>query len=510
MGAEEPKAAMVPALSAGAETLLRQRVSEEAIGFGTIVRYLPAGPSHWSDGVFRILGVERGDIEPSPETWATFLCGGDREASLAEYEAALRERRPGGGVRRIRRRDGEYRWIETMVRTIPSGVPGVDAAAVVLRDVTQEHEARTALAASERFLDAAQKIAHIGSWFYDIATDRITWSRELYRVFGVGEDHQELTLSWFLRELVHPDDRELVLEAFRRVEVNEEETIDYRIIGGDGRPRTIHSRASVIRGENGARVALLGVSQDVTEITAAQSMLRDYQERLRQLADAVTTSAERERRRLGSDLHDGTVQGLGVLRMKLAELRAQPSARRTSVLYEETFQILDETIRETRSLLQELSPQILYELGFEPAVEWLAEQLRMRHGIECRVEVLHSTEYLDTDAGLVLYQAVRELLANVAKHAKASAAVVTISADAWALRVTVADRGVGFEPGAEAALGFGGGGFGLFSIRERLRLLGGDVAVESVRGVGSKVTASLPWATRRASARGAKAAGRRL
>jgi len=154
---------------------------------------------------------------------------------------------------------------------------------------------------------------------------------------------------------------------------------------------------------------------------------------------------------------------------------------------------LDQTIENTRLLTFDLSSPILYELGFEAAVaEWLVEQIQQKYGIATEFEDDGQHKPLDEDIRVLLFRDVRELLINVVKHAHAHKVKVTVRKVGSNIYVSVADDGVGFDIAEVSSIATKTGGFGLFSIRERLERLGGHLEVESKRGHGTKVTITAP------------------
>ena len=140
----------------------------------------------------------------------------------------------------------------------------------------------------------------------------------------------------------------------------------------------------------------------------------------------------------------------------------------------------------------ELSPPILYDLGFEPAMEWLAEHMQQQYGLVVEVEDDNHPKPLDNEARVLLFRAVRELLFNVLKHAQASCARVCMRRDGEHLRVIVEDNGVGFAPDQVGASSGKIEGFGLFSIKERLNYFGGRMEIESTPGEVTRVILSFP------------------
>jgi signal transduction histidine kinase len=160
-------------------------------------------------------------------------------------------------------------------------------------------------------------------------------------------------------------------------------------------------------------------------------------------------------------------------------------------------------ILDTQSLTFELSPPVLYELGFEEAIEWLTEQIEERHGLSVSYENDDEPKPLREEVKILLFHAVRELLVNVVKHAQSNCAGVVLKRTSEAVVVIVDDDGIGFAertgdhargsprpPGSKQARP--GGGFGLFNIRERITQIGGRIDISPRPGGGTRVALSIP------------------
>ncbi len=194
-------------------------------------------------------------------------------------------------------------------------------------------------------------------------------------------------------------------------------------------------------------------------------------------------SEESERRRLAVELHDQIGQVLAATKIKLGSLRKQISTAGLDEQCGEAIALCDQAIKFTRSLTSELSPPILYELGFEAALEWLARQHRERYGISVEMIDDRQPKPLSDDVRVLLFRAVRELLVNVSKHAQADSITISVAREASDIRVVVEDDGIGFDISKAKV----GEGFGIFNIRERLELLGGSVDMKSEPGRGTQV-----------------------
>jgi signal transduction histidine kinase len=222
----------------------------------------------------------------------------------------------------------------------------------------------------------------------------------------------------------------------------------------------------------------------------------DYQRRLRSLASELSLAEERERRRIAAGLHDHACQTLVMSKMKLQQLQASlPPGDRERV--EDILSMLDQTIESVREMTFDLSSPTLYRFGLEAALqELLKDKLRPEHHIHCVFRDDATPKPLAEDVRVVLFQAVRELLVNMVKHARAHEVALDISRFHDSITITVADDGVGFDPASLLAAPSKAGGFGLFNIRERLDFIGGTLDVNAEPGRGSRFTLTAPLETR--------------
>jgi len=233
------------------------------------------------------------------------------------------------------------------------------------------------------------------------------------------------------------------------------------------------------------------VIRDITERKRVEEKIRVYQEQLRSLASQLSLVEERERHRIATELHDHIGQTLALCQIKLGALRESASPTLAASV-DGIRDLIEQTIHYTRSLTSELSPPILYELGFEAAIEWLGEQILKRHGIRFEFEDDRQPKPMDDEARILLFQAVRELLINVTKHAQARNAKVSVQRDGDNIRINVEDDGVGFDISKLDSYLKENSGFGLFSIRERLNRIRGYLNIESEPGKGIRVTVVAP------------------
>ena len=226
-----------------------------------------------------------------------------------------------------------------------------------------------------------------------------------------------------------------------------------------------------------------GLMLENEERRLTEKKLTHYHHRLRQLSSELLLTEERERRKIAGDLHDYIGQPLAISKMKLDELASTLSAADTLGNVEQISRYIEMVIQSTRTLTFELSPPILYEFGLAAALKWLSEKFGWQYGLEIIFDAGNAEIPMETALRVMLFQAVRELLFNIIKHARSREAQITMTAEEDTVKIIIQDNGVGFNPEAvNVQLGFG-----LFSIKERMHHFGGRVEIDSAPGKGTQV-----------------------
>jgi DNA-binding NarL/FixJ family response regulator/signal transduction histidine kinase len=230
-----------------------------------------------------------------------------------------------------------------------------------------------------------------------------------------------------------------------------------------------------------------------TERNQARGAAEERAEQLRALALQLTQAEQVERRRLAKVLHDHLQQLLVCAKFSLSLLSRKARAKDDEQTMQQLSETIDEAIGAARSLTAELSPPLLHEKGLVAGLEWLSRQMMKKHGLKVEVQADGNAEPATEQMRLFLFESVRELLFNIVKHAKVASARVQLNRlGSGQIRITVADEGAGFEPQRLSGRVGLAGGFGLFSIRERLGYLGGSMEVDSAPGRGSRFTLVAP------------------
>lgn len=296
--------------------------------------------------------------------------------------------------------------------------------------------------------------------------------------------------------IVHPEDRPVV-EAVLRGEGPPSARM--RWVRKDGRVIWTDSRMRVIRDEQGRPVVIESITREVTDLVLAEQDLEEQARKLERLAEErlrlarrLVRAQEEERQRVALEIHDGIGQVLTSASLFAADLdQVVPEEYRERVA--RVQELIRRAIAESRALVWSLRPPDLERLGLVPAIEHLAENLRDRGA--AAIHVLDETggRRVPEDVETVAFRIVQEALNNAVKHAGASQISVIVGMRDGRLSVVVEDDGRGFDVGsvdrAELELA---GGFGLRGMRERAELIGGVLAIESTKGVGTTIRLEVP------------------
>ncbi len=232
------------------------------------------------------------------------------------------------------------------------------------------------------------------------------------------------------------------------------------------------------------------VQQRTDQLTRANAEIRKRTSALESLTRQLTETEHRERRRMAELLHDGLQQLLVGARLSARIIQTNATEDQKQEI-ERLSQTLTEAIQTSRTLTYDLCPPVLLQPGLGSAFVWLAGQMKEKQGLKVELEIREDVEPSDESAKVFLFNAVRELLFNVVKHSGTSEARLELDVSEDCVNVLVADAGVGFDPALLAAEP-AKGGFGLFSIKERIALFDGTIGILSSPGDGSRVTLGLP------------------
>jgi PAS domain S-box-containing protein len=373
-------------------------------------------------------------------------------------------------------------WTKVETRTAEF----VRANEVLKQEIAERKRVEEVLSESEaRFRTIIQEAA-IGIAIIDLDGRLMDSNPALQSTLGYRQEElRGLPLSW----VIHPKDARKIQDLFSKLAdwAQVAHRVDVRFVRRDGREGWCRISFSLVLNSKKKPQFIIAMVEDITSRKEAENKICNYQKQLQTMASELSLVEERERRGLATGLHDHIGQTLAFANIKLTELIENFPYQYLVPPMQEVQALIEQSIKYSRSLIFELSPPILYDLGLEATVEWLADHMQQQHDFLVEVEDDGKPKPLDNDQRVLLFRAVRELLVNIIKHAHATVAKVNLQRVDNKIQVTVEDDGVGFDVAKISSHAGGINGFGLFSITERLNYLGGDFEIESSPGHGTKV-----------------------
>lgn len=228
-----------------------------------------------------------------------------------------------------------------------------------------------------------------------------------------------------------------------------------------------------------------GVIVTLTDISASKQAGAE-------LRTAMSLAEERERRAVAADLHDDLSQVLALVKVKTEMLIKKTADEQQRAALGEIAALSGTAHDRVRSLVFQLSPPVLNELGLRAGLSWLADEMKRLYGLTVNVVNSEAVQTVDSTAAIIVFRAVRELLINVARHAKVPRADVTCRRFERNLQISVTDGGDGFDVNETMGAAAAKGHLGLTLSRERIDAIGGSLVLHSIPGDGTEATITIP------------------
>ena len=404
---------------------------------------------------------------------------------------------------RLLHKNGRTVWTMVSAASVFDDEHRFNGSFAMVADITQRKQAQEEVRAKteelDRYFNEALDLLVISDsdgYFRRLSKE---WERTLGYPVSELEGHRFI-------DFVHPDDREASLRALAQI-AGQKELLNFvnRYRSKSGSYRWIEWRAFP------SGNITYSVARDITERKRAEDALRESENRLkelnenlekivvkrtqqvRELSRALTVAEQRERKRMSSLLHEDLQQMLLSANMRLellsADVKDNPSVMRE---VEEVKHLTLMAINATKTLAVEFNPPILKSEGMDVALRWLMQHFQSQFGLEVTAVSLDPCWEIDPDIRLLLVQLVRELFTNIVKHAKTNKAQLSVTCDKETITMVVRDRGAGFDVAKVRKVARAREAIGLFSIEERLELIGGRLEIESAPGKGTVARIIVP------------------
>lgn len=428
----------------------------------------------------------------SDEAWKVFK---EELIRLAEGATFFESEIP---VRTIK---GNHKQLFLKLVVHPDSISDLTRVLITFQDITEikhseimRNELTERLLIEQERLLEAQTIARVGSWETELPSLKVTWSKETHRIFGTDPETFHPIHTDFL-ELVHPEDRKRVDEAFvASFNDNSAHEIEHRILTRYGDEKIVLERWSVIQNDEGVQLRVLGTCQDITERVEREKEIQNYQKSLQNLTAELSIVEEKQRKEIAANIHDHLSQSLVISRMKLNDVEKEIVNKKNKVQLRSIIGHISEALESSRKITYELSPPILYELGLIETLYWLAEKIQHEHNLKVSFKTEFEELNLSEPELILLFRSIQELINNIIKHAQAKNISINVVKKEKGINIIIRDDGRGFDS-EKLPIITSKGGFGLFTVKERVQNLKGQFSINSEKGKGTETNIYVPLET---------------
>ena len=393
---------------------------------------------------------------------------------------------------RVVRESGAVCWLRSRGKYVYSNGGDPERLVGISIEITAVKRAEEALRESEERLRLAVHAGKMFAYSWDVASDRIERSGESAQILGMQEGR--VSTGKELMAMVHPDDCERVTEAMADLSAeNPDVQITFRIIRPDETVIWLERNSRAYFGQYGNIQRIVGMVADVTERKNAEEILTTVNRRLIEAQEA-------DRTRIARDLHDDIGQRLALLAVEIGQLsntslNRNESRARIAVVREQ----ISEISSSVHGLSHQLHPSSLKHLGLTAAARSYCREISTQQCAEIDLKSDNVPADLPSDISLCLFRVLQESLQNAVKHSGANTFKVELRGDSRSIYLAVSDLGAGFN--VESAMS--GAGLGLISMRERLKLVNGELSIRSQKEHGTTIWACVPLPSEFVAARAA-------
>jgi two-component system CheB/CheR fusion protein len=420
-------------------------------------------------------------------------------------------------VREREIRTDEDRWYTRRIfpyRTQDDRIAGV---VITFVDITQRKKHLEEIKAREDQLRGAIVNAPLPVILFAEDEEILLVSRTWTEITGYRADELKTLSQW--TEKAYGSRKEEVRDHIRKV-LEAEKRIDegeFTVRTKEGADRIWHFHSSPLGSVPDGRRMIVAMAIDITARRAYEKALSEKEEELRQMnvdlertvnertrkleeksreirrmAIELSQTEQRERRRLASTLHDNLQQIIASARLRL-ETSMNSSEQADQEGLSQVQKLLQEAADTCRNVTSRLAPPVLYDAGFFSALRWLCKDFKENHDLLLSCDIAkYDAEPFDQDTAVFVFQSIKELLFNIVKHAGVDHARLSVGMKDGYLDVAISDTGKGFDMKQLDADSREKGGYGLFSIRQRMAVVGGYLEIDSEPGKGTRVEISVP------------------
>jgi PAS domain S-box-containing protein len=460
----------------------------EAGSVGGLEWDIKSGKNVWFGKTYELMGIAEQEYSGSLEEFWDRIHPEDQIRLQDALENAKQNKMEFHLEFRILWADGSVHWLRSRGRYVyaqngePEKLVGISA------DITAAKLAELALRQNEERLRLAARAGKMYGYEWDVATDEVIFLGDFRSTLGQLTEGSRLPLKQLI-EMVHPDDRERVSESnTQRTPATPDVQVSYRFLRPDGSLVWLEETAHAFFDETGKMTRMTGMVADITERKLADAALLDMSRKLVHIQ-------EEERKRIARDLHDDINQRLALLAVQVEQLKeetpdsARENKRRLSDIWKQIFEVSSEV----QSISHQLHSKQLEYIGIVAAMRSFCSEFSSRHKVRVDFSHVDVRQVIPQEISLCLFRILQEALSNAAKYSGEKHFQVKLECQASELRLRISDAGIGFDSYAATRAGLG-----LLSMRERVRLVNGNISINSKPMGGTTIQVRVPMAAEQA------------
>jgi len=464
----------------------RLRLAQQAARLGTFDWNIRTGVNTWTPELEAMYGLPPGGFGGTQTAFENLVHPDDRAGVIKLVDAAMKSGQPTKGEWRVVWADGSVHWIAGRWQVFMNESGGLSRMIGVNGDVTDRKLAEEALRESEQRLRLAAQAGRMYSFEWDVTTNEVVRSAERVKILGVAEPlrttHQE-----FVKKM-HREDRPTFIATITGLTPqNPTGIVTFRTVASDGAVVWLRSSERAFFDGEGKMLRVIGMVADITDLKRSEEELTGMTQRL-------IESQEQERARIGRELHDDINQRLAMLAVELEQLQSNPSEVQSRA--RELQRHMAEVSNDVQALSHELHSSKLEYLGAVAGIKSWCKEFSERQKIEVdfRGDV---SSVLPREIGVTLFRVLQEALHNAVKHSGVKHLEVQLRQESGEIHLIVSDLGRGFDLNSALQAK----GLGLISMRERVRLVNGKIAIQSKPTGGTTVHVRVPLSSENAPQR---------
>jgi two-component system NarL family sensor kinase len=440
---------------------------------------------YWSDELFRVLGYQPDEFEPTFEIFIETVHPEDLKKVYTSVDKIKLDQFLNDLNYRIIRPDGKIRIISASKRVICDEYGIIKSLRGTCHDITELKE-------SQRFIQQISNASPGIIAVYDLNLKRnIYVNREINVVLGYSEEEKSEITYHVYEKIVHPDDQQMFFNFLKSaLDFTDEETreVECRIKNAKGEWLWFMIRMKVFKRDVYGKVyQLIGIGQEVTDRKKLEEEAVNFKlSQQKEILNAILNAQESERERIGEALHNGLGQLLYAIKLNLENYRNKLGIdiKRDKTLINEITGLLADSIDETRRISFELMPGVLKDFGLEIALKEMTKKLSKDFNVLWNIYGIN--QRLSEDLEIAIFRIIQELINNSIKHGKVKEARIDLIKVKNIINILVEDHGEGFDIDQMKDKGTG-----LQTIKNRIKLLNGIIGITSKLGLGTQVVIEI-------------------